>query len=147
MPLARSLLRQWRDGLRSPAAGRLLDKIFDALFFRGSLKRKIRAEAREAEARARRTEAQTRVLNARADRALVKVRREETMLLLDYSVALDSLAMSLRNAGFDNAQIQRTVMGQLQGDINTLALHKSLGLITSVESRQISEGSRRRNPK
>jgi uncharacterized protein (UPF0335 family) len=47
-------------------------------------------------------------------------------------VAIDSLAASLRNAGFDNKGIQKVLRSRMEDDIQLLALHKSLQLIKRI---------------
>ena len=118
--------------LKSKSAVQLLDKIFDALFFKESTKRRKNAEARETEARARLIDAKAKETKARTDLIAVKVCREETRLLLDYTVAIDSLAASLRNAGFDNQGIQKVLRSRMEDDIQLLAVHKSLQLIKRI---------------
>ena len=113
--------------MESGAAGRLIDKLLDALFFRDAVKRKLRADTE-------RTKAETREANARAQRERVKTRREKTLLLLERFVVIDFLVIRLRNAGFDNDEIHRALTGKLQDDINVLALQKRQRLLRSKNS-------------
>jgi len=130
------------SALKSPAAVRLVEKLFDALFFHGAARRRSYAEARHAEAEAKHAEAKAKEAGAKASLAVVKARREEARLLLDYAVALDSLLAGLRNAGFDNNQIERVLNGRISDDMKLLGLHKSLGLITGLTVVPIESGAK-----
>ena len=135
------------NALRSETAYKLLDKIFYALFFREDLRRRVRAKTEQDEAKVRLTEASARETDARVIRELATARRQDAMAVLDYSVALDTLVVSLRNAGFDNAQIQRVLTTRMHDDIGTLAVHKSLGLIASLRVKPVREDRPRRRRK
>ena len=119
------------NAMKSDQAVRLLEKVFDAMFFHSATKRKKMAEAREAEARAAIAKAQSREAQAKADTAIIRARREEMSLVLDCSVAVDSLVLTLQNAGFDTQQTLK-FRAKLDEDVRTVALQKSLGLLKRI---------------
>lgn len=120
--------------LKSESAVRLLDKIFDSIFFHKEMKRERKAKARQAEAKARQEEAK-----AQADE--LAVHREECDLVLDIAVAVDSIVSALRNAGFDNSEIRKIVRDRLMADVDLLARHKSMGLIRDLTLQRLYRSS------
>lgn len=110
----------------------LLEKIFDALFFHKSTKTKKEAEARDASANARITEAKAKEQEAKAEMACIKVHKEQTKIMLDYTIAIDSLVASLRNAGFEDKDLKSVLQDKVMADIDILSRYKSIGLIRNI---------------
>lgn len=123
--------------LKSQGAFQLLEKIFDSIFYHGATRRQKAAQARAAEAQADIVEAEARKASVAADREELGLERDRNDFVLDYAVAIDSLTSSLRNAGFDNKQIQEVLRERLATDIDVLARHKSLGLVRNLTVRAI----------
>ena len=109
--------------LKSEGAVRLLDKIYDSIFFRKEMKRERNAKVCQAEAKARIDE--------------LAVHREECDLVLGIAVAVDSIVSALRNAGFDNGEIRKVVRDSLMADVDLLARHKSMGLIRELRLQRL----------
>jgi hypothetical protein len=118
--------------IKSEGAFHFLEKIFDSIFYRESIKRKKAAEARLIESQAELNKANARKERARAKREEILAQQEKQSLILDYVVAVDSLILALRNCGFDNKQIYSVLRDRLMSDIDLLARHKSLGLINNI---------------
>ena len=125
--------------IKSKGAARLLEKIFDSIFYRDAVRRKADAEARIAEAHADKEEAEVRTANIRNESDAMALDDRKRDMILDYAVALDSLVSALLNAGFDHQQVQNVIRDAIIGDIDILARHKSMGLIESLTMENIQE--------
>jgi hypothetical protein len=110
----------------------LLERIFDFLVAPKAGRAKRAAEAREAKAKARLAEARAKQQETRVASELVRLQREQVNLLFDYTAAIDSLVITLRNAGFDNSVIKSALQDRVMKDIDVLCRQKSIGLIESV---------------
>jgi len=125
--------------IKSEGAARLLEKIFDSIFYRDATRRRAQAEASQAEAEATEAHAKARSAEVRVAKEALALRDRQCSMILDYAVAIDSLALSLRNAGFDHNQVQKVVRDAITADLDLLARHKSLGLIESLTMERIKE--------
>lgn len=125
--------------IKSEGAARLLEKIFDSIFYRDAVKRKADAEARIAEAQADKEEAKARTAETRSESDALYLGERKCDMILDYAVAVDSLVSALLNAGFDHQQVQSVIRDAIMGDIDLLARHKSMGLIESLTTENIQE--------
>ncbi len=83
------------------------------------------------------TEAKAKREEALATGTILKLERQKVNLLFDYTVAIDSLTASLRNAGFDNADIKSALHARICKDIDVLSKHKSIGLLESVSVKRL----------
>jgi hypothetical protein len=107
-------------------------KIFDALlYYRPTFARK-QAEVRGIEATSRKVESEARVLDAKADLVHAKAATEKARAMLGYGRAVESVAASLRNAGFNQADIKAILAEPVQAAIATLSTQKASGLIEGV---------------
>jgi len=123
--------------IKSEGAARLLEKIFDSIFYPDATRRRAQAEASQAEAQAAEAHAKARSVELQATKEAFELRERQCSMVLDYAVAVDSLSLSLRNAGFDHNQIQKVVRDAITADLDLLARHKSLGLIESLTMERI----------
>ena len=129
------------NALKSEGAVRLLDKIYDSIFFRKQMKRERNAKVRQEEAKAEVDELAVDREKLAVDREKLAVHREECDLVLDIAVAVDSIVSALRNAGFDNSEIRKVVRDSLMADVDLLARHKSMGLIRDLTLQRLYEDS------
>lgn len=125
------------DFLGSKEWVRLLERIFDALFYNRDTGKRKKAEARKAIAKARQEEAKAKHMEIDSELQGLTVASKRNDLILDYSVAVDSLVASLRNAGFADQEIRGILKEKLLQDIDTLSRFKSLGLIKSATVQMI----------
>src|SRR3989304_3506314 len=130
--------------LTSNLAVRHVKRIFSAIVSPQDTRRKIRAEADSAEVDVEIKRAIARKRHLDADQKSLELPRRSIPVIQDLAVAVDSLVMSLVNAGLPPHEIQRVLVRSLEDNSGTIAVLCNQGLIRSIEAHPVR---RRRRPK